>query len=117
MKVMVAVEPRAYRGAIGEAVGMLRPGLEVVVAEPEELGAAVTRSEPDVVLCGRRKGAGCEGGPIWVEYRPYTGPRATVCIRGRCEEVDVVGLGDLLAIVDRAEELVRAGVPLTAADP
>ncbi len=108
---MVAVEPRAYRGAIGEVMRALRPRLEVAVAEPGELGRRIERQGTDLVLCGQRKPGKCEDGPAWIDYRPYASPTATVCIRGRCEKVEVARLGDLLAIVDRAEELARGGIP------
>ena len=34
-KVLVAIEPRAYRDAIGRVVGDLRPSLDVRVVQPE----------------------------------------------------------------------------------
>ena len=111
MKVMVAIEPRVYRDAIGEAMQSLRPRLEVAVAEPCELGTQVECQGTDLVLCGQRKPGKCEDGPAWIDYRPYASPTATVCIRGRCEKVEVARLGDLLAIVDRAEELARGCTP------
>jgi hypothetical protein len=47
----VAIEPRAYRDAIGRVVGDLRPSLDVRVVQPEELGGEVERLAPQLVLC------------------------------------------------------------------
>src|SRR5215207_3162129 len=42
-RVVVAVEPRAYRTAIGSAIQALRPHREVTVVEPDELQAEMAR--------------------------------------------------------------------------
>ena len=42
-KILVAVEPRAYRSAIGSAIQALQPLLEVTVVEPDELQAEMAR--------------------------------------------------------------------------
>ncbi len=42
MKMLLAVEPRAYREAIGLAIENLRPNVEVSVSAPEDLISEVT---------------------------------------------------------------------------
>lgn len=37
-KILVAIEPRAYRSAVVRAIQILRPHLEVSILEPDELG-------------------------------------------------------------------------------
>jgi hypothetical protein len=53
MVVLVAFELRSYSEAIGRAIQMLRPHLEVAIAEQDELGAKVARLDPELVLCSR----------------------------------------------------------------
>jgi hypothetical protein len=72
-KILVAVELRAYRTAIGRAIQVLRPHLEVTVDEPDELQTEVARLEPALVICSQPKPATSDGGPAWVELRRSSG--------------------------------------------
>ena len=107
--VVFAIEPRSYRQVIGQAVRAMRPRLEVVVVEPDTLGAAVARLGSDVVFANRPEDGEAPGPSAWVEFRPYEEPPARVRLAGERWDLGEVDLPDLLAIVDRAEELARTG--------
>ena len=107
MRVLVAIEPRLYRDVIGRALRGLRPHLEVVVVEPEDLCAAVVRLEPELVFSDRADNLPEAGRFAWVEFRPYEQPPAKICLGGRWHELEEVELSDLLSVVDETEELVR----------
>jgi hypothetical protein len=102
MRLVMAIEPRSYRQAMGRAIQALRTRVEVVVIEPGKLEEAVARLDPHLVFADRPGGSA--GGPAWVEFRPYEEPQARVRLDGRTWEVGEVDLPDLLSIVDRAEE-------------
>ena len=53
VQVLVAIEPRSYREAIGCAIMGLRPDIVVSVVEPEMLLAETARLEPQVVIHSR----------------------------------------------------------------
>ena len=99
--VLVALEPRSYREAIGYAIGVLRPHLRVKVVEPGELGAEVTRLDPELVLSSRPNTSTSSAGPSWLEFRPFEEPTATLHVGGRRSELEKVELDDLLSVVDR----------------
>ena len=56
-RVVFANEPRSYREAMAVACRVLRPEVEVILAEPADLDAEVTRLDPQLVLCSRPTGA------------------------------------------------------------
>ena len=105
--VLVSVEPRAYGGAIARAIQSLRPRLRVREVEPGALGREVARSGPALVVCSQPDAGELAGPPAFVEYRPYEKPAARVRVGGRCQELDEVGLEDLLRIADETEEFTR----------
>jgi hypothetical protein len=106
-RVVVAVEPHAYRMAIGSAIEALRPHLEITVVESDELRAEVARADTVLVISSQPKPATSEGGPAWVELRPYDEASARVCIGGRCARLYDPDLDDLLSVVDEAERFGR----------
>ena len=106
MVVLIAIELRFYRQAIGQAIQDLRPHTAVVVLAPATLEAGVARLGPDLVFANR-PASSSSGGPAWVEFRPYEHPPARVCLAGRTWELSLVELSDLLSIVDEAQEFSR----------
>lgn len=107
-KILVAIEPRAYRTVIVRAIQALRPRTEVIVVEPDALRAQVSRLQSGLVICGAPGlSADCE--IAWVEFRPYDAASARVCIEGRRKLVREPGLSDLIWMVDEAERF--AGRP------
>ena len=106
MRIVLAVEPRSYREAIGSAIRGLRPHLEVKIVEPGVLASEVARLDPDLVVCGAPDTVVPNGRYAWVDYRPYD-DWAEVCLDGRRSKLAEVQLDDLLSIVDETAELVR----------
>lgn len=107
LQILVAMEPRIYREAIGCTIQDLRPHLEVTVVEPGALTAEVERLTPKLVICGQAN-TGVLGVEemVWVEFRPYDAPVAKICIGSRCSELEEVELDDLLSIVDETERIM-----------
>lgn len=107
MQVLLAIEPRSYRQAIGEVILLLRPHIEVTVLDPDTLRAGVTRLDPELVFANRPDTFAPTARSAWVEFLPYEQPPARICLAGRRRELEEVELDDLLSIVDETEELAR----------
>ena len=107
MVVLVAIEPRSYRQVIGKAIQSLRPHVEVIVLEPDTLGAGIRRLDPELVFANRPDTFAPTGRSAWVEFHPYEQPPARICLAGRRRELEAVELDDLLSVVDEADELSR----------
>ena len=107
MRVLVACEPRYYREVVGEAIRGLRPAVEVVILDPDELTDGVSHLDPDLVISVHPASLDPGGRSAWVEFVPYEKPAATVSIGGRRQELDDLTLEDLLWVVDQAAELSR----------
>jgi hypothetical protein len=114
-KVLVAIEPRAYRTVIGRAIQMLRPHLEVALVEPDDLSAEVAHLDPALVICGRPRPPTSDGERVWAVYRPYDETSAKVCVGGGCARLFDPNLDDLLSVVDGAERLFQKSPDLPAA--
>lgn len=102
--VVMAIEPRVYRQAIGRAIGALRTSVEVRVVEPERLlRAELERLAPHLVICSCIKPPGLVQEICWVEFRPYGAePKVRVCMDDRCWVLQDADLEDLLSLVDEA---------------
>ena len=109
MMVVFAIEPRSYRQVMGQAIQALRPHVEVVVLDPETLETAVARLDPDVIFANRPEGGGGAGPGRLGKVPPLRGAAGQGGLAKRSWELEEVDLPDLLSIVDRAEELARAG--------
>jgi hypothetical protein len=53
MRVLVANEPTIYLEVISAAFRVLRPGVEVFTAKPEDLDLEFSRLRPQLVVCSR----------------------------------------------------------------
>ncbi len=108
MRVVAACEPRYYREVVGEALRGLRPAVEVVILDPDELEDKVSHLDPDLVISSAHPASLDPGGrSAWVEFVPYEKPAATISLGGRRQELEELMLEDLLLMVDQAEELSR----------
>ena len=107
MRVLAACAPRYYREVVGEALRGLRPAVEVVIVDPEELEDGVSRLDPDLVISVRPASLDPGGRSAWVQFVPYEKPAATISIGGQRQELDELTVEDLLWVVDQAEELSR----------
>ena len=113
MKVLVAVEPRAYREAIGLTLQALRPQVRVAMCEPDDLLSEVSRLGPQLVIYSWPGADPVPEGVLGrVELRlSDTRQTATVAIGGHRSEVVNVELEDLLTAVDRTESLIGTNRP------
>lgn len=110
VRVLVSFEEEyhAYGDAIAGALGDLRPRAEVAVADPADLPAEVARTSPHLVISSLPKAAVPARTLAWVEL-PYEPESAgTICFGDECLEAYGLDLGDLLAVIDRAETVVGA---------
>jgi hypothetical protein len=98
--VLLAIEPRSYAQAIGGVIAELRPELDVLVVDPEDLVSEMERRAPALVLCGEERPDGCSEAVRWAEFRPYEEPEV-VRVDGRAERFPGLELEDLLGLVDR----------------
>ena len=105
--VLLANEPRVYRESIAQVFRQLRPNVEVVTAEPDELEEHVLRLAPDVVIFSEATGVVRERVPIWVELYPGYGPESVVGTGKERSTIKEIQLSDLLSVVDRAERLAQ----------
>ncbi len=101
-RIVVANEPRSYREAMAVACQVLRPQVEVILAEPADLDAEVTRLDPQLVLCSRlTEGLRC-GARAWVVLYPEGEARAVINVAGHCVTTGDLGVAALAAVIDRA---------------
>lgn len=107
MRIVVANEPRAYRDVIAAAFSILRPHVDVMNIEPDQLDSAVLRCDPHMVICSHRT-ATVEAGSFasLVLYPDFAGG-ATMCQTGKQTVLDDVTFDTLLAMVDQVDALVQ----------
>ena len=107
--VIMANEPRCYREIISATLRALKPNIEVVDVEPEALEREVERLAPQLVVCSRLSPCVESTTLAWMELYPEQDNLARVSIDGNRSTVNGVQLVDLLSVIDRTEELVKAG--------
>ena len=100
--VLLANEPRAYRESIAQVFRQLRPNVEVMTAELEEL---VLRLAPEMVIFSAATGVVRERVPVWFELYPGYGPKSVVGVGEQRSTIEKIQLSDLRSVVDRAERL------------
>jgi hypothetical protein len=105
--VLLANEPRAYRESIAQVFRQLRPNVEVVTAEPDELEERVLSLAPEMVIFSEATGLVRESVPVWVELYPGYGPRSVIGVGEERSTVEEIQLSDLLSALDRAERLAQ----------
>jgi hypothetical protein len=115
MRVLLSVERRhsAYGEALAEAIGALRPRLEVALASPEEFEQELGRLGPELVVCGRPEPAGFSGALAWVELLVDADRPTKVRVGGHRREVINPSFIELVAVVDEAWTLARP-IPVVA---
>lgn len=106
-RLLMANEPRAYREVIAEAVRDLRSDVDVMTVEPGELDDAISNFRPDMVICSAATETVKRNVLVWVELYPEFSPQSVVSVKGEISKVDEIQLADLLAILDRAEQLLH----------
>ena len=105
-RIVLANEPRAYRDVMAAAFRDLRPGMEIVTVEPDDLGAYLAQAEPAVVVYSRQG----DGLPprvfAWVLLYPDGENRATVSVAREETSYADMEFDDLLGVLDRTVALV-----------
>ena len=98
--IVVANEPRAYREALAAALHELRPHIEVICIEPDDLVGTVCQYSPRLVLCSRLTEAVERCSDAWILLYPNRENRAVISIAGRRTVVTDVEFSHLLAVID-----------------
>ncbi len=111
MRLLIAFEDshNLYSDAMKRAIRDSRPHLEIEIARTSELEAEIERFDPHMVLCERPNPAQPGGRGAWVKSSYEPGEPSEVCLDGRRWELDNPTMGELLAIIDETERLVRTG--------
>ena len=105
--VLLANEPRAYRESIAQVFRQLRPNVELMTAEPDELEELVLLLAPEMVIFSEATGVVRERVPVWVELFSGYGPKFVVGVGEERSTIEEIQLSDLLSVVDRAERLAQ----------
>ena len=101
-RIVVANEPRSYREAMAVACQAVHPEVEVILAEPADLDAAVVRLDPQLVLCSRLTEGLRAGSRAWVVLYPGGKARTLINVAGQCVTTGDIGFAALAALIDQA---------------
>ena len=110
MRILIAIEPRSYGQVIGNAIQKLRPHLEVVVVEPEDLVFEAEYLRPQL-LFSHFPGSEMPVNEVgaWVELSVEPNRPSVASVNGQLQELADLDLNGLLSIVDKAEKYSRNG--------
>ena len=100
--IVVANEPRSYRETMAVACQAVRPEVEVILAEPVDLDAAVVRLDPQLVLCSRLTEGLRTGSRAWVVLYPGGEALTVISVAGHCVTTGDLGFAALAAVIDQA---------------
>ncbi len=99
---------RSYRGVLAAVIRVLRPHVKVKSANLDELREEIERLDPQLVICTRPNQTNPGGTPAWVELSLDRHRPTKICLGGRySERATLLGIEELLEILDDAEEFVR----------
>ncbi len=106
MRIVIANEPRAYREVLQQTFAALRPHLEVIIVEPDDLASAMAHLSPHIVFSSRIISTMTTNPLTWIALYPE-GERVVVLdIAGQQTVTADVEFDDLIAIVDETERLL-----------
>ena len=111
MRILLGNEPRFYREVIAATLHELRPHLEVVIVEPEDLDGAVVQRRPQFVLCSRLSEVVETRCLAWVLLYPHGAARVVLRVAGRRHTVADPGLDGLLRVMGQTALLARDDAP------
>jgi len=101
VRVLIANEPSIYREVISSALEVLRPGVEVFTAEPDDLEQEFLRLLPDLVVCSHTTKRVEIDAPAWVSLYPDGASYAVVSDpEGSRRTFSRIGFDNLLSILD-----------------
>jgi hypothetical protein len=101
--ILVANEPRAYREVLTAALQELRPHIEVISVEPDDLEGKVCDYSPRLVLCSRLTEAVERCSDAWILLYPDRENRAVINVAGRRTAVTGIEFSHLLSVIDALE--------------
>lgn len=99
---MLANIPSAYRETIAAMLRALRPGIEVMEIDPQEIDAAVESAAPDLVICSWVTSAIERHAPSWVVLYAGGSDTSLVTMEGRTSVRKDIDFTHLLTVVDQA---------------
>ena len=102
-RIVVANEPRAYREVLAAALQELRPHLEVISIEPDDLAGKVCDYRPRLVLCSQLIEAVETCSDSWILLYPERENRALISVAGRQTVVTNIEFSQLLSVIDELE--------------
>ena len=102
---MVVNEPWSYREAIAAAFKVLRPGMEIFAADPENIDGEFLRLVPHLVVCSRLTELISQEAPAWIELYPGGSSYAVANLDGATTTYHDVDLDTLLSVLDGARRL------------
>ena len=106
VRILVAIEPLMYRQVLAFHIRQRRPRSEVVLTSAQALQAEAARTKPHLIFANEVPVSLKEKSVYWVEVRSSDGLVATISADGYSTTIQDVSLQDLLAVVDKAEELL-----------
>lgn len=109
MRVLMANEPRSFREVFTSILQTLRPNIEVIEVDPEDLDPEVERLRPDLVVCSRISSALEGEAPSWILLYPENEPAGMVYTTGGLSTFNDLDLDRLISIVDRAATTMNGG--------
>ena len=102
--VLVANEPRSYRDALAIGLSVLRPEVEVVAVEPDDLDREIRSRHPVLAVCSQLSEAVERYVASWVVLYPEGARLVASGGRDRLDLHRDLTLDDLAALIDRATD-------------
>lgn len=111
LRVLIANEPgfRAYGDALERGIRGLRPHVQLAVADLGVLEAAVDSFDPHRVVSNRPNTVDPGGRAALYKLSHEPEEPSEICLDARRSVSENPDLEELLAIIDRVEELLRTG--------
>jgi hypothetical protein len=105
VRVLVAIEPNMYREVLAFHIRQQRPQSEVTIASPQTLEAEAQRTRPHLIIANEVPPMLREMA-FWVILHTDGQIDADISANGYSTTIHDVSLQDLLAAVDKAEEVL-----------
>lgn len=108
MRIIIANEPRSYRTVLAATIQRLRPDIEVITLEPEDLDDGIIWLTPAVVLCSQLTPTVRQQAVSWVLLYPGYETRTVVNVVGQHTAGGDMGLDEVLSVIDRTQCFIPA---------
>ena len=108
LSVLLANEPRAYRDTLAVALRILRPDVELIVVDPEQLDEAVVAHAPTMVVCSRLTSSVETQVPSWIVLQTEAkgAMNALSSVVGKRTAIHEIDLDELVRVIDQTEQFV-----------